>query len=256
MLQVLLPSHERHVLVPVESLMRALERQKVRMSISPLGKRTWRGAAKLMGWFRIRRLPIGRRSDAAFFHVNHPWVNALYPYCLTNICVTYSFDCRPAQYTAWQEFFEKNRVRIAFISARQSVEQMARRCATTVFRWLPEAVDPAGYFSDIPLVERPIDVLELGRRFERYHDCIKERLRSTGSTHIYPEQNRGMIFSGNDAVRASFGTAKISLCFPQSVTHPERAGNVETATFRYFESVASKCLVVGHCPQELRDLFG
>ncbi len=49
---------------------------------------------------------------------------------------------------------------------------------------------------------------------------------------------------------------KISICFPKSSTDPESSGGVETVTFRYFESIASKCLIVGHCPQELKDLFG
>ena len=40
------------------------------------------------------------------------------------------------------------------------------------------------------------------------------------------------------------------------MTHHERAVGVETATLRYLEGMASKCLIVGHCPQELADLFG
>jgi hypothetical protein len=40
------------------------------------------------------------------------------------------------------------------------------------------------------------------------------------------------------------------------MTHPERSGGVETVTLRYFESLASRCLVVGKCPAELHDLFG
>ena len=44
--------------------------------------------------------------------------------------------------------------------------------------------------------------------------------------------------------------------FPCSLTHPERSGPVETVTHRYFESMASKCLIIGHAPRELIDLFG
>jgi len=46
------------------------------------------------------------------------------------------------------------------------------------------------------------------------------------------------------------------VCFPCSQTHPERSGTVETVTHRYFEGMASRCLLVGHGPQELVDLFG
>jgi len=40
------------------------------------------------------------------------------------------------------------------------------------------------------------------------------------------------------------------------MTHPERSGNTETVTHRFFESIASRCLIVGHCPDELIELFG
>ena len=55
---------------------------------------------------------------------------------------------------------------------------------------------------------------------------------------------------------AGFGDAKVSVCFPSSTTHPQRSGSVETATHRYFESFASRCIVVGRAPAELVDLFG
>ena len=40
------------------------------------------------------------------------------------------------------------------------------------------------------------------------------------------------------------------------MSHPEEAGGVETVTYRYFQAMASKCVIVGHAPQELMDLFG
>ena len=40
------------------------------------------------------------------------------------------------------------------------------------------------------------------------------------------------------------------------MTHPDYARGVETLTLRYFECMASRSLVVGHCPQELADLYG
>ena len=49
---------------------------------------------------------------------------------------------------------------------------------------------------------------------------------------------------------------KISICFPTSLTHPQRAGNIETMTNRYLQSMASKCLVLGKAPDEMIRLFG
>jgi hypothetical protein len=40
------------------------------------------------------------------------------------------------------------------------------------------------------------------------------------------------------------------------MTHPVESGGVETVTNRYFQSMASKCLVIGKAPQELIQIFG
>jgi hypothetical protein len=40
------------------------------------------------------------------------------------------------------------------------------------------------------------------------------------------------------------------------MTHPQRSGDVETVTHRYFESMAAGCIIIGHAPRELVDLFG
>jgi hypothetical protein len=50
--------------------------------------------------------------------------------------------------------------------------------------------------------------------------------------------------------------SKISVCIPASITHPERSAWVKTTTHRYFESMASRCILLGHSPEELCDLFG
>ena len=59
-----------------------------------------------------------------------------------------------------------------------------------------------------------------------------------------------------EALVDGFADAKVSVCFPSSMTHPARSAHVETVTHRYFESMASGCIIIGRCPSELRDLFG
>ena len=50
--------------------------------------------------------------------------------------------------------------------------------------------------------------------------------------------------------------SKVSVCFPCNVTHPQRCGDTETMTQRYLQSMASKCLIIGHAPAEMTALFG
>ena len=77
----------------------------------------------------------------------------------------------------------------------------------------------------------------------------------TGIRHVSTLQHGRCIFS-NEALFQAMGNARITLCLPRSVTHPELAEGVETLTQRYWEALLSGMLIVGHAPQELVDIVG
>ena len=56
-----------------------------------------------------------------------------------------------------------------------------------------------------------------------------------------------------------FGTlsnTQIAVSFPRCDTHKEMAGEIETLTERYWESMLSRCLMLGRAPKELVDIMG
>ena len=60
---------------------------------------------------------------------------------------------------------------------------------------------------------------------------------------------RGGSFSRRrDAFIDGLARSRVSICVPSSVTHPERAGDIETMTIRYLQSMVSKCVVLGRAP--------
>jgi hypothetical protein len=236
-------------------LARALEKKGVPMVKSPLHWKPARAGAKIIGALNIRHLPAKQRNGPFFCQLNHAWKNAFYPYVLWHPLVTYTFDCWPYIYDEWQEVFELNRPKIAFISARLSVAEMQRRVPGVDFRWLPEAGDPAGFCSTLPLAARPVDVLEMGRSYPVYHAAIREPLSNAGRIHSFPPPDNPIALSYEQAIK-NLSEARVLVCFPKTVTDPARAGNLETTTFRYFESIFSKCLMVGHCPAELIEIMG
>jgi len=170
--------------------------------------------------------------------------------------VPYCFDCWPAGYERWAAFFERHRVRLAFFSARQSAEYFSARLPKMEAIWLPEATDPSEYDPSVPWAQRHIDVLELGRKNDVFHEKIAKSLAEAGRVHLFERVKGQIIFPERSDLISGLAHSKISICFPCSQTHPERSGSVETVTHRYFESIASKCLILGHAPQELIDLFG
>jgi len=122
--------------------------------------------------------------------------------------------------------------------------------------WLPEATDPFDYCPTKSWYERDIDVLELGRQNRSFHEQLLDPLAKANRQHLFEKAEGEIIFPDRTSFLDGLSRSKMSICFPCSQTHPERCGLVETVTHRYFESMASKCLVAGHAPQELIDLFG
>lgn len=190
-------------------------------------------------------VPILRRSESD-----------LIPVCYTHEIITWSFDCWPAEYALWERFFRRNRIHLAFISARSSAEILQARIPDMRIVWSPEATDPSCYDPLKPLHERSIHVLELGRRNPSFHEAVRPYLACGKRRHLYERIPGEKIFPTRRTLAEGLGDAVISVCFPASITHPEAARGLETATHRYFESIASKCILVGKAPVELIDLFG
>ena len=180
----------------------------------------------------------------------------LFPICYAKEAVVYCFDCWPAKYGRWEAFFRRNRIKLSFFSARRSAEYFSNSIPEMNSLWLPEAVDPKAYNNSRSLEGRSIDVLELGRRNDLFHQAISQHLKENHRVHLYEKEKGQIIFPTREAMVNGLSDSKISVCFPSSMTHPERSGDVETVTYRYFEAMASGCLVLGKCPQELLDLFG
>jgi hypothetical protein len=180
----------------------------------------------------------------------------LFPICYFAEIIPLCFDCWPKDYQLWLDIFHRHRIRIAFFTARQSCEYFKQQLPDMSCHWLPEAADPSEYRFQRPLADRTIDVLELGRRFEWYNEEIREPLARAGYVHRFRAEGQRRIFPTQSDLLEAWGETKISICFPKNITDPVKSGGVETVTFRYFESMASGCLLVGHCPTELEEIFG
>lgn len=255
MFQLLLPTHEPHIRPTILMLVRALEQVGVPCRESCLKWRPCRALAKTAGVIGSKVGGTNENNEPFFAHLNHPWKNAFFPYRLFHPLVSYSFDLWPDTWDSWEKVFQYNRPRIAFVSAKVPMEEMKRRVPDTDFRWLPEAVDPIEFNHSLPLVSRPIDVLEVGRTFRSFHERIREPLALARKVHQFPVS--GLIApTPYREVVSTYGRAKTTVVFPRVTSHPEQAQDVETSTFRFFECMASKTLMFGHCPQELMEIFG
>lgn len=177
-----------------------------------------------------------------------------FPICYRNELIPYCLDMWPGGFDELAKIFMRHRVKTAFFSARDVARHFQQRMPGLQCYWAPEASEPRLYDPSRPLVERTTDVIEYGRGLARL-DQVRSHLDADGKTCIW---NRGTHwhFETNQQLHDALADSKISLSFPASVTNPERARGVETATLRYFEAIASKTIPYGHAPDELIDLFG
>ena len=141
-----------------------------------------------------------------------------------------------------------------FVSSYIATQKLNEKNLSTKFHWIPEAINIENYHT-INYKEKSIDVLQFGRKYEDIQDNLVKFFSENSISYVY-EKNKGeIIFKTREQFTLGLANAKISLCFPRSITHPEKAMGQETMTIRYLQSMASKTLVVGICPEEMKKLF-
>ncbi|MEP6714595.1 MAG: glycosyltransferase [Terriglobia bacterium] len=147
------------------------------------------------------------------------------------------------------------RTEVTFFTSTQARDRFQARFPSMRCHWIPDGSSPELHVPDKPLTGRRIDVLEVGRRYDRYHDAISTCLVRMKAVHLFEQPPGQIVFSDRDALIQGLADSRIVVCFPSSITIPARAA-IETITPRYFEAMASGCLIVGHCPADLKQLFG
>jgi hypothetical protein len=158
-----------------------------------------------------------------------------------------------AQWVSQLQRFSVSQIIVTSEKSQSLLSSSNKNCRVL---YAPEAIRVADFFSGDSLEHRQTQVLELGRRHPQWHDTVTPSLASKRVTHLYERQQGEIIFPTRSQLITGLAGAAISVCFPRSWTHPEQAGKIEMLTQRYFESMASGCLVLGHASRDLIDLFG
>jgi hypothetical protein len=178
------------------------------------------------------------------------------PYFLSNERKSvYLFDAWPNRFEKIKQFVRGAGIKDVFVSSRQAVERLSDSNKGCNFYWVPEGLNVNEYLY-YPYDAKDIDILHLGRRYEEYHNVIRNPLEKMRKIYVFNKNEDGLIFPSRNQFIHGFARSKISICVPCSITNPKRSGDIETMTVRYLQSMASKCLVLGHAPAEMISLFG
>ena len=172
-----------------------------------------------------------------------------FPYYATHEVIPFIWDCWPCYYDKMEAWFNRHKTRTAIFTSHMEMEEMQKRCPQVKMLWCPEAVDASNYKQGRLLKDRNINLLEFGRSNERVLGKLSI------DNHVFTYGDGKFIYS-NDELYKAMGNAKITICLPKSMTHPDVAQGVETLTQRYWEAMLSRMVIVGRAPKELIDICG
>ena len=166
----------------------------------------------------------------------------------------YLFDCWENKFEKTEEAIKRHGIQTIFFSAKQPADDFQKKFPEKTCVWLPEAVYIHKYKS-LPFDKKTIDVIQIGRKHDEYHEKIAPFCDKNDLKYVFEKVKGKVIFPDEKDFCNALAQSKISICFPSNITHPERSGNVSTMTVRYLQSMASKCLIIGSMPEDMKFLF-
>ena len=179
-----------------------------------------------------------------------------WPFAFRYEIVPIIWDCWPANVNGVVNSFKRNKVKLAFFTSSETARIVQEKIPNTKCIWLPEGIKIDNYSKGKLLINRNIDVLELGRLHKKFHDNLIKNENSCRINHIFKNESEGLLFNTFEELVKGLSNSKITICFPRCDTHPEIAGNIETLTQRYWECMLSGTLILGRAPSELIELIG
>ncbi len=163
----------------------------------------------------------------------------------------YMFDAWPNLYPKIKSLVDTYKIDNLYVSSKKSAQELTEIFGLQNVYWVPEGIN-IKYYNFLPYEGRDIDIISYGRSYQPYHDSIIDKF---DLKYVYPCPGE-LLFKTHLELTKALARSKISICFPSSLTHPERTSGTETMTNRYLEAIASKCLIIGKAPLEMIELFG
>lgn len=182
------------------------------------------------------------------------------PYLNYNI-IPFLWDVWPENRYALFDDIRKLKIELAFVTSKQNKELIEQETGIEC-HYIPEGIDISDYSKGESLQDRIGELYELGRQHPLYHKTVISLIEKGEIINYFGNEYD----DGGRLLKLAFPTAsdllhtinkiKIVVCFPQCDTHPQRVGNIETLTQRYWECMLSGNLIIGRAPSELIELIG
>ena len=225
---------------------RSVERGKVFRVLSSIFFRILRTLGRGFGMKAPFQIPIKAHEEVRIAILGGPSFRRCPDFILKGSKAAYLYDPSLPWVTQEQvvRFVEDTGISILFVSHpifRDRLQPLLKQCQV---HFIAEAVNPDRYQAN---KSKTIDILAFGRKLQSHHQSL---LQGLPDRIIYRHE---WLDSREDFITA-LSEARIVINFPRSVTDENM--DVDALTMRYFQSFASKALVLGQCPSLLEELFG
>lgn len=185
----------------------------------------------------------------------------VFPYLWGYDIVPILWDCWPGSYQKLLQSIDLFDIKTVFVTSSKVADKINSNTKVKAY-WLYEGIRQSKYCKGEILKNRPFDIIELGRRNLSYHthleSLVKHGVRLTSSSVRADGRlnENNLLYNSEKEMAENISLHKIMVCFPQSVTNPKCVGDIETLTQRYWEAMLSRCLILGHAPNELISVMG
>lgn len=164
--------------------------------------------------------------------------------------IPFVWDCWPCYFETMCNWLEKYQIKTAVFTSSQVAAMIKDRFPSMNVLFITEGINIESYNKGEELQNRIIDFLEYGRNIDRVvRYCFDNK-------NVVRGQNNGNNNLSPGQLSFFLQNSKVVAAYPKSWTNPEQACNIETLTQRYWEGMLSRCVMIGHAPQELIDLIG
>lgn len=222
------------------------------------------------------RALVGRMMSITHFHIKCKYNNAAYlvpicgigldtgviPWGLYSDIVPFLWDCWPSNQEKLIKTINLLKCKLVFVTSSQVQKIFQEKCHNSTIIYIPEGIDTKLYDKGTKLIERQHDIIEIGRQHYAYHDIVL-KLHSENKIkdplyNVYDSKGQRLktMASNIQELAGLISQSKIAISFPHCDTNPKHAGNIETLTQRYWESMLSRNVIIGRAPKELIELIG
>jgi hypothetical protein len=210
---------------------------------------------RLLFWVRIIKYFKNKKNIVNFSLLMGASFESLIPNVFfSNANYVYMYDAWPRFHKEIIKNAQKLNIKMFFFSSYQVAKHFNKLGSGIKAVWIPEGIKIEDY-KFVPFNSKQIDVLEFGRKYDTYHDKIAPVLKAYNYSHFFEKRRGDVVFKSRHDFICGLANSKISICIPSNITHPERAEDISCMTLRYLQSMASKCLIVGILPDEMKLLF-